>query len=75
MRFYQKSKIYKEGITGRLVISSVNCHSSKISEYVDCNLQPITREIPLHSTFLRTLKPTLKVQENSYLEAFDVKSL
>ena len=34
-------KIHKEGIFGRPVISSVNCHSSKISKYVDYHLQPI----------------------------------
>ena len=28
---YAKPKIHKEGIPGRPVISSVNCHSSKIS--------------------------------------------
>ena len=45
-RFYRKPKIHKEGILGRPAISSVNCHSSKILEYVDYNLQPIVRKIP-----------------------------
>ena len=45
-RFYTTPKIHKEGIPGRPVISPVNCHSSKILEYVDYNLQPIVREIP-----------------------------
>ena len=33
--FYAKPTIHKEGIFGRPVISSVNCHSLKISEDVD----------------------------------------
>ena len=78
-RFYTKPKIHKEGIPGRPVISWVNCHSSKISEYVDYHLQPIVREIPPYnvdtSDFLRKLKSITKVSENSYLETLDVKSL
>ena len=76
--FYTKPKILKRGITGRPVISSVNCHSSKIQEYVDYHLQPIVREIPLYikdtSNFLRKLKPITEVTENSYLVTL-VKSL
>ena len=60
------------------MISSVNCHSSKIQEYVDYHLQPIVREIPLYikdtSNFLRKLKPIPEVTENSYLVTL-VKSL
>ena len=78
--FYTKPKIHREGIPGRPVISWVNCHSSKISEYVHYYLQPIVRKIPTiynidTSDFLRKLKPITKVLENSYLEALDVKSL
>ena len=76
--FYTKPKILKRGITGRPVISSVNCHSSKIQEYVDYHLQPIVREIPLYikdtSNFLRKLKPITEVTENFYLVTL-VKSL
>ena len=36
--FYLKPKLHKEGVPGRPVISSVNCHRSKISEYVDYHL-------------------------------------
>ena len=44
--FYLKPKVHKDGNPGRTVISSVNCHISKISEYVDYHLQPIVKEIP-----------------------------
>ena len=38
---YLKPKLHKEGVPQRPVISSVNCHTSKISESVDYHLQPI----------------------------------
>ena len=49
------------------MISSVNCHSLKLSGYVDYHLQPIDS--------LRKLKPITEVPENSYLVILDVKSL
>ena len=42
-QFYAKSKIHKEGIPGRPMISSVNYHSSEISQYVDYHLQSIAQ--------------------------------
>ena len=38
-RFYLLPKIHKEGNSGRPVISSVNCHTSKISSFVDYHIQ------------------------------------
>ena len=43
--FYRKPKIHREGIPGRSAISSVNCRTSKVSEYGDYHLQPIVTEI------------------------------
>ena len=61
------------------MISSVNCHSSKILEHVDYHLQLTVREIPYYikdaSKFLRKLKPITEIPENSYLVTLDVKSL
>ena len=78
-RFYTKPQIHKEDIPGKQVISSVNCHSSKILEYADYHLQPIVWEIPSYikdtSEFLRKLQPIAEISENSYLIALDVKSL
>ena len=77
--FYTKPKIHKKGIPERPVISSVNCHSSKMSEYVDCHQQPITREIPSYikdtNDFLCKQKSITEVPENSYLVTLDVKPL
>ena len=43
-RFYIQSKIHKEVNPGRPVISSLNCHTSKIPEYVVFHIQPKVRE-------------------------------
>ena len=51
---YTKPKICKEGILGRPVISSVNCHSSKISEYVDYHLQLLVVRFEKSSLLLKT---------------------
>ena len=60
------------------VISSVNCHTSKISEYVDYHLQPIVREIRSYvkdtSEFLRKISAVEFVPDN-YLVSLDVKSI
>ena len=39
-KFNLSPKIHKKNNPGRPVINSVNCHSSKISQYVDFHLQP-----------------------------------
>ena len=76
--FHLKIKLHKEGVTGRPVISSVNCHTSKISEYVDYHLQPIVREIRSYvkdtSEFLRKISAVEFVPDN-YLVSLDVKSI
>ena len=60
------------------MISSVNCHSTKILEYDDYHLRPIVWEIPSYiketSDFLCTLKPIAEVPENSYCVTSDLKS-
>ena len=47
-RFYIQLKIHKEGNPGTPVLSSLNCHTPKISKYVDLHLQPIVKQIPLY---------------------------
>ena len=61
------------------MISSINCHSSKILEYVDYHLQPVVREIPSYikdtSDSLHKLKPITVVPKKFYLVTLNVKSL
>ena len=45
-RLYTQPKIHKDENLGKPVISSLNCHISKISEYVDFHLQPVFKQIP-----------------------------
>ena len=40
LAFYMFPKIHKPKNRGRPVISSVNCHTTSISQYVDHHLQP-----------------------------------
>ena len=47
-KFYSSPKIHKENNPGRPMINSINCHTSKISRFVDHHLQPLVREIPLY---------------------------
>ena len=44
-KFYISSKVHKLNNTGCPVISSVDCHTSSISQYVDYHLQPIVKEV------------------------------
>ena len=61
------------------MLSSINFHTSKISEYVDYHLQPIVKEIPSYvqdtTDFLRKINQINFVPDNSYLVSVDVKSL
>ena len=45
-KFYMEQKNHKKVNPGRPVVSSVNCHTSSISKYVDYHLQPIVKDIP-----------------------------
>ena len=61
------------------VVSSVNCHTSNISKYVDYHLQPIVKEIPSHvkdaKDFIQELNQIEQTPEDNLLDTFDVKSL
>ena len=45
-KFYLSQKIHKPNNPGRPVVSSVDCHISNISRYVEYHLQPIVKNIP-----------------------------
>ena len=75
--FYLKPQVHKEGNPGRPLISSSNCHTSKISEYVDYHLQPILKDIPSYvqdtTNFVRKINQIDSVPNNSYLVSLEVK--
>ena len=45
-KLYLLPKIHKKNNPGRPVVSSVGCHTEKISSFVDHHLQPLNKELP-----------------------------
>ena len=79
-KLYLLPKIHKEGNPGRPVVSSINCHTSKISEYVDHHLQPLVQETKSYvkdtNDFLLKLDQcTGSIDDNTFLVTMDVGSL
>ena len=76
---YTWPKIHKIGNPGRLVVSSVNCHTYTISKYVDFHLQPIVKNIPSYvrdtTDFLQKLDKVKNIPNDCLLVTLDVKSL
>ena len=73
-------KVHKPNHPGRPIVSSIDSHSSKISEYVDFHLQP---EVPKIKSYIKDTNDFLNQLEkvpadksgNSYLVTLDVRSL
>ena len=79
LNFYLRPKIHKEGNSDHLVVSSVNCHTANISNYVDYHLQPIVKEIPSNvkdtQDILKKLEKVKDIPPESFLVTLNVKSL
>ena len=77
--FYIQPKIQNKVNPGKTVISSLNCHTSKIFEYVDFHLQQVVKHILPYvkntSNILRKLEAIKSVKDNAYLVSLDAKSL
>ena len=78
-QFYISPKLHKEGNPGRPVVSSINCHTAKISKYADHHFQPIAKQIPSYvkdnNNFIIKINAVKSVPKNSYLVTIDVRSL
>ena len=78
-RFYLLHKIHKECNPGRPVISSVNCHTSKISSFVDYHIQDSAQSLKSYvkdtTDFINKLNTLGELPEESYLVTMDVKAL
>ena len=76
--FYNSPKIHKPNIPGRPVISSLECHTSKMSRFVDHHFQPVVKEIPSYikdtNHFINKVN-NYSVPVNSILVTMDVRSL
>ena len=59
-------------------MSSINCPTSKVSEYVDYHLQLLVKEISSHventNDSFNEIKDIDKIPEETYLVTMDVKS-
>ena len=78
-KFYTLPKIHKEGHPGRPVVNSRDCHTSKISKFVDFHLQPLAQSLPSYikdtTDFLRKIATRKDNERNNILVILDVKSL
>ena len=78
-RFYLLPKIHKKNYPGRPVVASTNCHTTKISKYVDRYIQPIAQQVRSYirdtTDLLKKIKTIGKMPENTLLVTFDVRSL
>ena len=63
-------KIHKEGNLGRPFISSVNCHTTKISQNVDQHLQPHIQKLESYvkdsTEFIKKVSTIDKVPQESF---------
>ena len=77
--FHILPKIHKANNRGRLVISSVNCHTSRISEFVDYYLHPEVKKLKPYvkdtTDFVKKIEAIDHVSNESYLVSLDVHSL
>ena len=77
--FHLLPKIHKANNPGRPVISSINCHTSRISEFVDYYLQPEIKKLKSYDKdiayFIKKVKSIDHVSDDFYLVALDFRSL
>ena len=78
-RFYLLPNTHKEGNPGRPVISSVDCHTSRISAFVDYHIQDSAQSLKSYvkdtTDFINKINHIGEVPESSYLVTMDVKAL
>ena len=78
--FYLLPKIHKPENPRRPVVSSIDCHTSTISAYVDHHLKPIVQQTESYlkdtNDFINKLEASSdKIDEHTILVTMDVKSL
>ena len=78
-QFKMLPQVYKEGHPGRPVISSIDCHTTKISKYIDNQLQPHVKKLKSYvknsTDFIRKINSMEKIPDNIILVTMDVWSL
>ena len=78
-RFYLLPKIHKENNPGRPVISSVDCHTSRISSFVDYHIQDSAQSLKSYvrdtTDLINKISTTGELPEEAYLVTMDVEAL
>ena len=79
-QFYLLPKIHKANIPGRPVVSSINSHTTKSSEFVDYYLQPFVKSLRSYvqdtTHFINKIESVSKhLPQRAILVTMDVKSL
>ena len=78
-QFHILPKVHRPNIPGRPVVSSVECHTSKISKFADHYLQPHAKLLPSYikdtSGFNSRINETKDINEDTILVTLDVKSI
>ena len=78
-QFHVFPKFHKTNMPGRPVVSSVECHPSKTSKFVDHYLEPHPKSLPSYvkdtSDFINKINETKDINKHTILVTLDVKSL
>ena len=76
---YLVQKLHKEGNPCTPGVSSIDCHTTKISQYIDKQLKPHVKEIKLYvkgsTDFIWKINSMEKVPDNNILLTMDVHFL
>ena len=78
-QFKMFPKIHKKENPSRPVVTSVDCHTTKISKHVDHLLQPHVKElrsyVKISRDFMRKINNLERIPENRIFVTMDVRSL
>ena len=79
-KLYLLPKIHKKNNPGQPVVSSVGCHTEKISSFVDHHLQPLNKELPSYvqdtTAFIKKIEAQPEEKgKDRILVTMDVRSL
>ena len=76
---YITLKVLKKDIPGKPVVSSIDCHTSKIFEFVDHYLQPHSKALPSYfqdkTNFMNKLECVRDKSKDSIIVTLDVRAL
>ena len=77
--FHVLPKIHKTNNLGRPVTSSINCHTSRVLEFVDYYLQPEVKKLRSYvkntADFIKKIEAIDHVSDDSYLVSLDICDL